>query len=38
LAAARPMPLVPPVTTTTLLSNLPVIFRLLDPGGGWLAL
>ena len=38
LAVARPMPLVPPVTTTTLFSNLPVIFCLLDLGGEWLAL
>src|ERR1700751_383846 len=37
LAAARPMPLVPPVTTTTLFSNLPVIFSLLDLRGEWLA-
>src|SRR6202040_4443620 len=37
LAVARPMPLVPPVTTTTLFSNLPVIFCLLDLGGEWLA-
>ena len=27
------MPLVPPVTTTTLFSNLSVIFSLLDLGG-----
>src|SRR6202521_5838542 len=33
LAVARPMPLVPPGTTTTLFSNLPVIFSLLDLGG-----
>src|ERR1700751_1245853 len=32
LAVARPMPLVPPVTTTTLFSNLPVIFCLLNLG------
>ena len=38
LAVAKPMPLVPPVTTTTLFSNLPVIFCLLDLGGEWLAL
>jgi hypothetical protein len=33
LAVARPIPLVPPVTTTTLFSNLPVIFSLLDLSG-----
>src|SRR5271163_3263747 len=38
LAVARPMPLVPPVTTTTLPSNFPVILCLRDPGGKWLAL
>src|SRR3982750_61690 len=27
-AAARPIPLVPPVTTTTLLSNLPIVLFL----------
>src|SRR5271154_594085 len=34
LAVARPIPLVPPVTTTTLFSNLPLIVCLLDPCGG----
>src|SRR6185369_6917147 len=34
LAVARPIPLVPPVTTTTLFSNLPLIVCLLDPCSG----